>query len=577
MPQHLRGGTARGPRAAAALVLAGGLTAVAAPVALAHPHPSGSTDRVTPAAVRVEASSRVRITLLDDRGQIKHFSRTYTVPVASGSGFTVTPDGVVVTATGVVQPSRDPRVLAANKVFAEYFKVRIPEDFSQHTVANDDLAGRLKACYPPQTASSTCVTEVTPVVTVFPHSDPPAAEGLPAEIVRAGSAPGEPAVLRVTKGAEKANLPTAPLAETLGSRIESVNVMAFPGRPGPKAPLKVETAHLDPPGSQTFKAAERDKLTRLLDAGAAGAAVIDNGKSDVVGLIHGGGGGQILATSVEDIRTALTAAGAPPRRGPVDVLYENALAHYHNRFYANSVPVLQQVLRQRPDHAVAAEHLRTALARRGTAQDAGKAVKRGTPEDRSGGLGPWLWPAVGALAVVALAVAVPALMRRRRPAEAAASSPGSPVSPASGAPPPAQPSPPSPPSPYEPSRPSPDEERTTLVPRHAVASPGSDPGYGGGRSSDPGYGGGRSSGPGPRPGSSSGPGPPYGSPSDPGPPYGAGGVSGARHPSDPGGTSPRPAAGGDGARPHQRFCTQCGMRLGQAHQFCAFCGHPADQ
>jgi predicted amidophosphoribosyltransferase len=25
-----------------------------------------------------------------------------------------------------------------------------------------------------------------------------------------------------------------------------------------------------------------------------------------------------------------------------------------------------------------------------------------------------------------------------------------------------------------------------------------------------------------------------------------------------------------------QFCTQCGMRLGHAHRFCGFCGHPVE-
>jgi coenzyme F420-reducing hydrogenase alpha subunit len=79
-----------------------------------------------PAPSRVESASHVSITLLDDRSVIQQVSREYDTDLSEGSGFTVAPDGVVVTATQVVQAGQDPRIYAANRVFAEYFKVKIP-------------------------------------------------------------------------------------------------------------------------------------------------------------------------------------------------------------------------------------------------------------------------------------------------------------------------------------------------------------------------------------------------------------------------------------------------------------------
>src|SRR5690348_7089862 len=90
-----------------------------APPASAHNHPNGSADRVTPGAVRVEVTNKVDITLFDDRAALKRPHQVFEVPAGSGSGFTVSPDGVVVTATEVMGTGgQDPRVYAANKIFA---------------------------------------------------------------------------------------------------------------------------------------------------------------------------------------------------------------------------------------------------------------------------------------------------------------------------------------------------------------------------------------------------------------------------------------------------------------------------
>lgn len=287
----------------------GAFAVLAAP--MLHPHPSGSTDRVTPGAVRVESSSTVSITLLDDRGVIKQIARKYDVDLDGGSGFTITPDGVIVTATQVVQSAQDPRVYAANRVFAEYFKVKVPADFKRHSLDDPDLDRRLQGCYPPQKSDSTCIATVTTNVTVYPYLDPPTG-GLPAQILTTGASPAAPAVLKVTKGGEKQSLPTAPLGTAIAGTIASLDVMTLTGRPSAKLPPKLDTAHLDPPGSRTFKDDERDKLAGLLAEGAPGAALIDDGRSEVVGLLAGGGDVPLTITPADEIRTALVGVGITP-------------------------------------------------------------------------------------------------------------------------------------------------------------------------------------------------------------------------------------------------------------------------
>jgi len=113
--------------------------------------------------------------------------------------------------------------------------------------------------------------------------------------------------------------------------------MTVGARPSGQAPPKLDTAHFDPPGSRTFKQEDRDKVDKLMVSGAVGAAVIDDNKSEVVALMAGGGSLPPTVTPADEIRSALVAAGVTPRRGPVDVVYENALASYHNKLYANAI------------------------------------------------------------------------------------------------------------------------------------------------------------------------------------------------------------------------------------------------
>ncbi|GAB3890889.1 hypothetical protein GCM10027612_35840 [Microbispora bryophytorum subsp. camponoti] len=62
-------------------------------------------------------------------------------------------------------------------------------------------------------------------------------------------------------------------------------------------------------------------------------------------------------------------------------------------------------------------------------------------------------------------------------------------------------------------------------------------------------------------------------PADPSPPHGH------AHPADPSppaGQSYPPNPSPPRGQAQLKFCTQCGMRLGQGHRFCGFCGNPTD-
>ncbi|NUP03498.1 MAG: hypothetical protein HOW59_36810, partial [Nonomuraea sp.] len=117
--------------------LAGGVAAALVLLALpaaAHNHPSGITDLVTPAVVRVEAVSHVEITLLDHIGELKHVERSYDIPFATGTGTVINPEGALVTLKRNAVNPDDVAVYAANKIFAEHHKVKIPQDYEKHTL-----------------------------------------------------------------------------------------------------------------------------------------------------------------------------------------------------------------------------------------------------------------------------------------------------------------------------------------------------------------------------------------------------------------------------------------------------------
>ncbi|MBB2911994.1 hypothetical protein FHS43_003274 [Streptosporangium becharense] len=507
-----------------ALVVAGGLclavTAVAP--ALAHEHPSGITDLVTPAVVRIEATAKIDVTLLDHLGELMHVERSYEVPVGVGSGTVVSPEGGIVTLTGVVKSDRDMRIHAANKIFAEHFKVDIPGDFERHSVKDDQLNRHLQQCYPPKVPTATCIFDVTTEIKVFPNILPPDKEGFTAEIAHTGSTPDTPAVLKVTGHADGgAGLPTAPLAAGVPSKEGSpVAVAGFTGRPAANLKETVDIAHLRAGGSgeggRGFKDPENKvdeprKIGALVDRGLRGGPVIEDKKGEVVGLLIGGGGDARMI-GVREVTKALGEAGVVPRRGPIDVAFEQALTRFHTKYYGDAVPAFQRVLELYPGHTVAAAHLKTSQEKRGTAEDEG--VKAAVPRDTRALIPLWPFLAGGALVLAVLGITV--LLWRRRSAG-----------------------------------PEPEAEQPVPVGAHPSAPPGAPP-------------------PMPRR-------PAFDEKADPTI------VVGRSFPSLPKvSTSPgqpvlvaREADAKPVETPVQKYCTGCGMRLGPAHSFCGFCGQSA--
>ncbi|MFE3448225.1 zinc ribbon domain-containing protein [Nonomuraea sp. NPDC059194] len=397
-----------------------GLVLLSAPAASAHEHPSGITDLVTPAVVRVETKALIDITLLDHVGELLHIERSYELPLGVGTGTVVNPDGTLVTLTQVVNTDKDLGVYAANRVFADYHKADIPADFAKHKVDDETLNHHLELCYDLKSKMSTCIVDIKQDITIFPNITPADGRGFKAEVVKLGDSPDSPAVLRPTSRADGGiGLPTAPLAEKVPDKAGSpTSIAGFLGRPAPNQALKLEIGHLGQGGAgeggRVFtdpqkKVDEPVKLGKLIDQGLRGAPVIGDKDGHVIGLLVGGGATAKMI-GVREITSALAVAKTPARRGTVDGAFEAALQRFHTKNYTAAAPLFQRVLDLYPGQPVAAAHLKESLTKKGTAADIG--ARKAAPEPST--TIP-LWPFIaGAALVLALAAGLALLLWRRR-------------------------------------------------------------------------------------------------------------------------------------------------------------------
>ncbi|MGW0803214.1 zinc ribbon domain-containing protein [Nonomuraea sp. NPDC002799] len=409
--------------------LAGGVAAALVLIALpatAHEHPSGITDLVTPAVVRVESVSHVEITLLDHVGELKHVERSYDIPFAAGTATVINPDGTMVALRRLAVNPDDVAIYAANRIFAEHHKVKIPADYKKHKLSDDILDHHLQECYPPKTSTATCIINVTTEITAFPNVSPPSADGFKVKCIKAGPTPDSPAVLvPLTPAAGSVGMPTAPLADKVPENAGApTNLAGFLGRPSPTVKETVEIAHLSKGGAagetgRPFadpenKVNEPVKLGGLADKGLVGAPIIGDKDGHVIGLLVGGGKeGKMIG--VREITGILAAAKVVPRRGAIDTAFEAALTRYHTKYYTEAAPGFQRVLDLYPGNVVAATLLKTSLAKRGGPEDQGTkqaaaAPVRSTP----------LWPFIVAAGILFLAAGGGAylLWRRRTPERA---------------------------------------------------------------------------------------------------------------------------------------------------------------
>lgn len=401
------------------LVLSAAAVVVIAPAASAHP--PGTHNRVVeaePAVVYIETSTTAQVVLHDMGKPVFLQLKTYDEPpLASGNGIVVNQTGTIVTAASVVTPDLTrARIYAANRIFADYYKIRVPGDpFVRHTLADPTANSNLQNCYDTHEMymkGATCVVSLTTKVRVFPFVTSPTSGGLPADVLRPAG-PAGVAVLAINTS----NTPTAALAPALG-RTAPVSTIGFTDRPAAASKPVTADEHLTPPGTPRFTAADLATVQKAMGSKAAGVPVISADTGAVVGLVSGAPDGSLIPA--ERITAALQSLGIRPTRTPVDTTFAEATAFFLDQHYAHAVPRLQEVLRLDPQNAPAAQMLQVALAKRGTAADKsnqgmGAMTTSGAMSSHraGGGVSGWLIVLYVALGLLALAVVATFMFGRR--------------------------------------------------------------------------------------------------------------------------------------------------------------------
>ena len=367
-----------------------------------------ATDGTTvaaPAVVSLRTSVSAQIAVIEHHKEITLYVKSYTVPGGSGSGVIVNPSGTIVTAASVVAADlARAKVYAINKAFADTYKVRIVDPFKRQHLRDPDLDRRLQLCYSQGHHSNCVFTKLTPVVDVFPFTQPPFGKGLVGELRRSG-APHGVAVLQVNG---PTNLPSAVLA-TAGAMTDRLNVLGFSKPPaGSSLPTRLAT------GS--------DRLHGLrLPAGLSGGPVVDH-RGAVVGLVSGpslDGSGPATFHKAADIAAALQAVHVQPLQSLVDSTFQQGLRYYGDHHYQHAAERFKTVIELFPRHALATRLLGDARRHAGGAADmsAGMDEHPMAADKSSLSLLRWVVPAVVLLLLAAVAAVV--WLRRRRSADSA--------------------------------------------------------------------------------------------------------------------------------------------------------------
>ncbi|MGZ5306848.1 MAG: trypsin-like peptidase domain-containing protein [Actinomycetota bacterium] len=415
---------------------------IAAAQSASPPGPSQVERAVTlasPGVVFIDTSVKIHVRLIFQNSNavsgLGHLDRNYAFDYSTGSGFVVSPTGVVVTASHVVEPEEQSmRNYATNKLVLEGYGYSYPNasssPFDQYTLPLGYQNQLLQQCY----RAVACDFTITPIETVYSAVDVAQGQlpkGAPARILTStGFSNTDVAVLQVNG----TNMPTVSLADTVSNLQtgDDVTALGFPGtsrdnlQTGVTQPNKVfgKVSNIRPQGTSNLIEVDAN-----IEPGMSGGPVIDQA-GDVIGLISfstvqssGESGAKYLRT-IDDIDAALASAGVTPARGPVDDAFVAATDLYWGNHFTEAVPALQKVLDLYQGHPLATQLLAQAQSKAGTKVDVPL-----TTASPSGGLPAWaiIAIAVGAIIVVMLIVLV---SRRKKPAPAvAAMAPMAPIAP----------------------------------------------------------------------------------------------------------------------------------------------------
>jgi hypothetical protein len=488
-------------------------------------HPAGAADDMAvdgatlaaPAVVWLRTSVSAQVVVIEHRKDVTLHARSSTVPVASGSGVVVSPDGTIATAARITTPDlATVKIYAINKAFAGVYGTRIVNPFRRQHLPDRDLDRRLQLCYEQGRHSNCIFTKLAPVVEVFPLAQPPFAKGLMGQVLSARGAPKGIAVVQVTG---PTNMPAAALVAS-GGAMQHLTVLGFAKPPtGSSSPIRVD--------------AEAGKLRGLrLPVGLSGGPVVDE-RGRLAGLVSAqapDGSGPATLHRADEVTAALRAVGVQPRQGVVDSTFQEAMRYYTDRHYDHAVERFKAVIAYYPKHALALRLLADAERRAGGPEDMSAAMnEHGTPAGNAR-LSRFWWVLIPVVLFLLLGIAA-WVWWRGRPIRAGATA----------QPPPAAAQ--SPPSPAQ--TPSTADEATTVEPERGPS--GSDrPGVGNGMAT---MGGRRAAGP-------------------VEPVRASTSQEGAAESSVQAGlATPVPESG------ELAFCTQCGTPTSPGHRFCGHCGH----
>jgi serine protease Do len=351
-----------------------------------------------------------------------------------GSGFIASPDGYVVTARHVVTPDSDVKKMFAQAGAANFAKAdatALLKDFAKFdlsTGAMKSIVRTVNGFAQAKVHVDLGKPKVAVRLGVASATGQRVGQNQPAEVVfRSDPALGaDVAVLRIRVDGQ---LPTVPLGSDSPQQGEQVYINAFPAAATYLKDFS-KASQLQPTLSKGSITALKNTSggTPILqtDANAmpgssGGAAFDENGQ--VIGMLvagaidaNGSGAGQNYLMPLDVIKDALTRSGANLAPSETTVLYDQALADFHNEYYSKALGEFQQVKALFPAHA----YVGGFVTKSQTAINQGK--DKTPPPAADSGLGfsfgtPMIVVGIAVLVIIGLGVTILLLVIRRRPAK----------------------------------------------------------------------------------------------------------------------------------------------------------------